>query len=85
VVALVPDDYVGAVLGDLAGRRGRVQGTAPGELSGWTEVAADVPDTELLRYAIDLRSLSHGTGSFRREHVGYEPMPLALAAKVPAR
>jgi len=85
VAAFVPDEYVGAVLGDLAARRGRVQGTTPGSPTGWTEIAAEVPDTELLRYAIDLRSLSHGTGSFRREHVGYEPMPPALAAKLPTR
>lgn len=81
VTVTVPDEYVGATLGDLAARRGRVQGTEPAD-PGWTLIAAEVPDTELVRYAIDLRSLSHGTGTFSRQHSGYEPMPAALAAKV---
>jgi elongation factor G len=38
-------------------------------------VSAEVPDLELLRYAAELRSLSHGTGSFRRTYLRHEPMP----------
>ncbi|OBG34189.1 elongation factor G-like protein EF-G2 [Mycobacterium sp. E3198] len=81
VSVLVPDDYVGAVMGDLSGRRGRVLGsdTAGHER---TVVKAEVPQVELTRYAIDLRSLSHGAASFTRSFARYEPMPETAAARV---
>ena len=83
VSVLVPDDLVGAVMGDLAGRRGRVLGTDKvGE--DRTLVKAEIPEVELTRYAIDLRSLSHGAGSFTRTFARYEPMPEHAAAKVKA-
>ncbi len=81
ISVLVPDDLVGAVMGDLAGRRGRVQGT---ETVGddRTVVKSEVPQVELTRYAIDLRSLSHGAASFTRSFVRYDPMPESAAARV---
>jgi elongation factor G len=81
ISVLVPDDYVGAVMGDLSGRRGRVLGsdTAGHER---TVVKAEVPQVELTRYAIDLRSLSHGAASFTRSFARYEPMPETAAARV---
>jgi elongation factor G len=83
VGVLVPDDYVGGVMGDLAGRRGRVLGTESiGD--GRTLVRADVPQTEIIRYAIDLRAMSHGTGTFSRTFARYEPMPSHLAEKTQA-
>lgn len=81
VEVLVPDEFVGAVLGDLSGRRGRVSGTESVG-SGRTLVRADVPATEIVRYAIDLRALTHGAGTFSRRFVRYEEMPTNLAAKV---
>ena len=78
---LVPDDYVGAVMSDLSSRRGRVSGTEPVGI-GRTLIRAEVPETEVVRYAVDLRSLSHGTGSFSRSYVRHEPMPTNLAQKV---
>jgi elongation factor G len=75
------DEFVGAVLGDLSGRRGRVQGTEPVG-GGRTLVRAEVPATGLARYPVELRSLSHGTGQFTREYLKHEPMPASLAAKV---
>jgi len=78
---LVADDYVGAVMSDLSTRRGRVTGTEPVG-TGRTLVRADVPQTELGRYAIDLRSLSQGTGTFTRRFLRYEPMPAHLTAKI---
>jgi elongation factor G len=81
VAVLIPDDLVGAVMGDLSARRSRVLGTDKiGD--DRTLVKAEVPQVELTRYAIDLRSLSHGAGSFTRTFVRYDPMPEAAAAQV---
>ncbi|KUJ50106.1 elongation factor G [Streptomyces albus subsp. albus] len=81
VEALVADDYVGAVMSDLSGRRGRVVGTE--QLGGGlTLIRADVPEIELGRYVIDLRSLSHGTGRFSRSYARHEPMPPQLADRI---
>ena len=78
---LVPDDFVGPVMGDLSSRRAHVLGTEHvGE--DRTQVKAEVPQVELTRYAIDLRSLSHGAGSFTRTFSRYEPMPESAAARV---
>jgi len=74
VVISVPDDYVGAVMSDLSGRRGRVTGTTAADGEG-TEISAEVPDQELLRYAIELRALTAGTGRFRRSFLRHEPLP----------
>jgi elongation factor G len=74
VTVVVADEYVGAVMTDLQTRRGRVVGTAP-DTSGRSTIKAEVPRTEITRYAIDLRSVSHGTGVFTRTPRGYEPMP----------
>lgn len=81
VSVLVGDDYVGAVMGDLSTRRGRVVGTEPVG-SGRTLVRAEIPQIEITRYAIDLRSLSQGTGTFTRKYLGHEPMPSHVSEKV---
>jgi elongation factor G len=80
---LVGEEYVGAVMSDLSSRRGRVLGTeaVPG---GRTLVKAEVPELELTRYAIDLRSMSHGTGSFTRSYLRHEALPSHLADKLVA-
>jgi elongation factor G len=81
VTIVVPDDLVGAVMGDLSGRRGRVLGTDKVGADR-TMVKAEIPEVELTRYAIDLRSLSHGAGQFRRSFARYEPMPESAAARL---
>ncbi len=83
VSVLVADDYVGAVMSDLSSRRGRVLGTEA-VAGGRTLVKAEIPELEVTRYAIDLRSMSHGTGSFTRSYLRYEPLPSHLAEKVAA-
>ena len=81
----VSDDAVGSVLADLRGRRGQVHGTAPADVEGRTTIMAEVPAHELSRYPVDLRSVSHGTGTFTRRFVRYDYMPPALAREVTAR
>lgn len=81
VTVVVPDDLVGAVMSDLASRRGRVLGTDKTD-DDRTLVKAEIPEVELTRYAIDLRSLSHGAGAFTRHFARYEPMPESAAARV---
>jgi elongation factor G len=68
----VPADLVGTVMSDLASRRGRVLGQdSDGEM---VVVRAMVPSTELIRYPIDLRSSTHGAGTFTRSFASYEPV-----------
>ncbi|GGU03642.1 elongation factor G-like protein EF-G2 [Streptomyces violascens] len=81
VQVLVSDDYVGPVMSDLSGRRGRVVGTEQAG-PGRTLVRAEIPEIEIGRYALDLRSLSHGTGRFSRSYARHEPMPPQLADKI---
>ena len=70
----VPAEYQGDVMGDINARRGRVQGTdAVG--GGEQEVTALVPTSEIMRYAIDLRSMTGGRGRFTATHSHYDPMP----------
>ncbi|TLW94338.1 elongation factor G-like protein EF-G2 [Saccharomonospora piscinae] len=77
VTVLLPDSFLGAVLGDLSSRRGRVLGTESreGGTGPSSVVRAEVPASELVRYAVDLRSLTSGTASFTRRHARYEPAP----------
>jgi elongation factor G len=77
----VPNAYQGDVLGDLNSRRGRVQGTETGQ-PGESVIIALVPTAELVRYAIDLRSLTGGRGRFKSRHDRYEVMPQNLWDKV---
>ncbi len=76
----VPEQFVGAVMSDLSGRRGRVLGTeSAADGSDRALVRAEVPATELVRYLVELRAMTSGTGSFRRTFVRHEPMPSHLA------
>ncbi|HEY2832201.1 MAG TPA: elongation factor G-like protein EF-G2 [Sporichthyaceae bacterium] len=84
IAVLVADDYVGGVMSDLSTRRGRVLGSEPVGAGGRTLIKAEVPALEIVRYAIDLRSISHGTGTFSRHYVRHEPMPSHVAAKLQA-
>ncbi|MCX4630892.1 elongation factor G-like protein EF-G2 [Streptomyces sp. NBC_01443] len=81
LAVLVPDEYVGPVMSDLAGRRGRVVGTEQAD-PGRTCVRAEIPEIEIGRYAVELRSVSHGTGRFTRAYARHEPMPPQIADKV---
>ncbi len=78
----VPESYVGAVMSDLSGRRGRPLGSESGGTGEASLVRAEVPATELVRYAVELRALTSGTGTFSRRYLRHEPMPPQLAESV---
>lgn len=81
----VAEEQIGTVLSDLSGRRARVTGTEPLE-SGRTGnrclVRAEIPQLELLRYPIVLRSLTGGAGTFTRRYARHDPAPPAVASAV---
>jgi elongation factor G len=84
VAVVVPDEHIGAAMSDLSSRRARLLGTDKvGD--DRTVVHAEVPQTELVRYAVDLRSSTHGAGSFTRSYGHYEPMPEDVARSVLTR
>ena len=69
----VPAAFVGTVMSDLSGRRARVTGSAPvGEHEDRTVIHAEVPELALLRYASELRALTHGTGTCVRRYLRHE-------------
>jgi elongation factor G len=73
----VPSELLGDVMGDLNARRGRVQGTEPGD-TGEHVVYATVPESEMLRYAVELRSLTGGRGRFTAVLDHHDPVPAHL-------
>ncbi|MDR0847544.1 MAG: elongation factor G-like protein EF-G2 [Propionibacteriaceae bacterium] len=81
VTVTVDDQYMGAVMTDISGRRGQVLGTDADE-AHHAIIRALVPQSELSKYAIDLRGLARGSGSFTRDFYGYEIQPQAEADKV---
>jgi elongation factor G len=78
-----PDEFAGAMMGDLNGRRGRVQGMESLG-AGVTLVRAEVPLAEMLIYGRTLTSITQGRGSFRMEADHYDVVPQALADKIVA-
>ncbi len=80
VEVVIPDECMGAINGDLNSRRGRLQGM---EQSGKLEkIKAQVPLSEMLRYATELRSMTHGRGSYTMRFSHYEEIPQRIAEKV---
>jgi len=80
VDVLVPDEYMGDIIGDMNRRRGRVIGMNPAE--GGQEVVAEVPLAEVFKYATDLRAMTQARGSFKMEFVRYEDVPGNIAQKI---
>ena len=76
----VPDGYTGEVMSDLNGKRGRILGMNPA--NNVTLIEAEVPQSEVLRYAQDLRSLTQGRGSYSMEFDHYEQVPANLEPRV---
>ena len=73
----VPERNLGDIMSDVNGRRGKILGTEPTD--GYQDVKAMVPASEMLRFALDLRSITQGRGSFSQKFDHYEEMPAHLA------
>lgn len=80
VDVVVKDQYVGDVMGDMNKRRGRVLGMDQTE--GFQIINAEVPEAEIVKYAIDLKAMTQGSGSFTREFLRYEEVPAHLIDKI---
>ncbi len=80
VEVVAPDDTLGAVIGDLNSRRGKVQGVVP-QASG-QNIKALVPMSEMLSYAPTLNSLTSGRAMYTMEFYGYEDVPSHLSQKI---
>lgn len=76
----VPDQYMGDIISDLNSKRGRVLGMEP--QGKWQAVKAYVPLAEMYRYAIDLKSITQGRGSFSMEFAHYEDVPQQVAKTI---
>ena len=83
VEVVVPDEYMGNVIGDINSRRGRIEGM---ELRGTTQIIkAMVPLSEMFGYATDIRSRTQGRGSFTMHFGKYEEVPARLAEEIVSR
>jgi len=80
LTVFVEEKYLGDVMSDLSGKRGKIQGQD--SAGGIAEIRAEVPQAELLRYSIDLRSITSGTGSFAAEFSHYAPISGRIADEV---
>ena len=76
----VPDRNLGDIMSDLNTKRGKIAGTEPD--GSWQIVRALVPEAELQRFALDLRSITQGRGSFRTKFSHYEEVPAHLARQL---
>ncbi|HWS46278.1 MAG TPA: elongation factor G [Acidimicrobiia bacterium] len=83
LVVTVPEANQGDIMGDLNGKRGRIQGSASVG-GGEVEISAHVPTSEILRYSIDLRSMTGGRGRYGVQHSHYDPVPAHLVDKIVA-
>ncbi len=77
VAVIVPDDYLGDVIGDLNSRRGQIQGMEA--MNGTQRINAMVPLAQMFGYATDLRSKTQGRGQYSMEPSHYEPVPKSIA------
>ncbi|MCD1146831.1 elongation factor G [Peptoniphilus sp. KCTC 25270] len=77
----IPDDYMGDVMGDMNKRRGRILGMDQ-QKDGGQLIIAEAPHAEMFEYAIDLRAMTQGRGTFTMEFVRYEEVPAQMAEKI---
>jgi elongation factor G len=84
LTVIAPEANQGDIMGDLNSKRGRIQASASIG-NGEVEIVALVPTSEVLRYAIDLRSTTGGRGRFTMQHSHYDPVPAHLVDKIKAQ
>ncbi len=80
VVVIVPEEYMGDVIGDLNSRRGQIQGME--DRNGAKQINARVPLSEMFGYVNDLRSKTQGRGQYTMEPDGYEPVPKSISESI---
>ena len=80
VEVMVPDEYMGDIMGDVSTRRGRIMGM--NQVDGMQQVVAEVPLAEMFKYATDLRSKTQARGSFTMKFERYEEVPAEVAKKI---
>lgn len=80
VEVFVPEQFMGDIISDMNGKRGRIQGMEP--QGKWQIIKAQVPMSEMYRYAIDLKSITQGRGSFRMGFDHYEDVPHQIAKEI---
>ena len=80
VEVIVPEEYMGDVIGDISGRRGRIEGSDMD--NGAVTVRAMVPLSEMFGYATDLRSRTQGRGNYSMQFSHYEKLPDSLVEKI---
>lgn len=78
----IPEAIMGDIIGDINKRRGQIMGMGESEKEGLNLVEAEVPVSEMFKYATDLRSMSQGRGVFSFEFARYEPAPAPVAQKI---
>lgn len=81
IEVVVPEEFMGDVIGDLNAKRGRILGMEPTGV-GKQRIRATVPEAETLRYAIDLRSIARGRGWFKAERSHYEEVPAHISQTI---
>jgi len=80
VTVVVPEDFMGDIMGDLNSRRGKISGMEPQD--GTQKIKAKVPQSELFNYATDLKSITGGYGYFTMEFSNYEKVPGETSEKI---
>jgi elongation factor G len=83
VEVVVPEDFMGDVIGNLSGRRGKIQGMEP--RGGAQVISAEVPLKEMFGYATELRSMTQGRATYTMQFAHYEPVPAAISEEITAK
>ncbi|MBU6283486.1 elongation factor G, partial [bacterium] len=83
VEVVVPEEFMGDVIGNLSGRRGKIQGMEP--RGGAQVIAAEVPLKEMFGYATELRSMTQGRATYTMQFAHYEPVPAAISQEIAAK
>jgi elongation factor G len=83
VEVVVPEEFMGEVMGDLSSRRGRIQGMD--SRAGAQVINAHVPLAQMFGYSTDLRSKTQGRATYTMQFAHYEPVPQAISEEIAAK